>query len=93
MMVSSFSQQHLDLARGVPITLALTVAVNGLRVTWHRRAGGPFAPKDRASLEMAALVCIRLLSAKGAPRFQGGIGSLEGAEEARLEGLSLGGAT
>ena len=83
-LVSSFSKDHIDLARGCPITMALTIAVNGLRMTWHRHAGGPFAPEDRATLEIAALLCIRLLSAKGAPRMQGGIGSLEGADEANF---------
>jgi len=58
-------------------------------MTWHHHAGGPFAPEDRAVLEVAALLCIRLLSAKGAARAQGGIGSPEGAEEARIPGLSL----
>jgi hypothetical protein len=91
-MVSSFSKQHLELARGCPITMALTIAVNGLRKTWHRHAGGPFRPEDRARLEIAALLCIRLLSAKGAPRMQGGIGSLEGAAEANLAAAQKGGA-
>jgi hypothetical protein len=34
--------------RRCPITMALTVAINGLRMTWHRHAGGPFRPEDRA---------------------------------------------
>jgi hypothetical protein len=91
-MVSSFSKQHLELARGCPITMALTVAVNGLRKTWHRHAGGPFGPEARATLEVAALLCIRLLSAKGAPRMQGGIGSPEGADEANFAAAQKGGA-
>jgi hypothetical protein len=91
-MVTTFAEHHLALARTVPITMALTIAVNTLRMTWHRHAGGPFAPSDRASLEVAVLLCIRLLSAKGAPRMKGGIGSLEGVEESNLAARSPGGA-
>jgi len=83
-MVASFEARNLELARGCPITMALTIAINGLRTTWHRHAGGPWRPEDRTILEVAALLCIRLLSAKGAPRMQGGIGSLEGADEANF---------
>jgi len=89
-LITSFTKDNLRLARGVPITMALTIAVNGLRMTWHRHAGGPFRPEDVALLEIAALLCIRLLSAKGAPRMQGGIGSLAGADEANLEARSPG---
>jgi hypothetical protein len=91
-MVWSCEKHHLDIARGCPITMALTLAVNGLRRTWQGHMGGPFRPEDRAALEVAALLCIRLLSAKGAPRMQGGIGSLEGAEEANLAARDAGGA-
>jgi hypothetical protein len=83
-MVSSFSKQSLAFARECPLSMALTIAVNGLRTMWFRHAGGPWRPEDKAILEVSALLCMRLLSAKGAPRMQGGIGSLAGADEANF---------
>ena len=73
-MVASFSKEHVELAGGCPEEMALTVAINGLRATWHRHPGGVLKAEDRAILEFAAILCIRLLSLPRVPLMEGGIG-------------------